>query len=136
LKRKRRRNQGKPRGKGRMFVYFGVAIFIFAIFGYALLSSRSVPGESNVHWHATITIEGVDMKSLKQAEDFKAHPPIHLHRGDSTPTLHMEGGPIPLGVFFKSIKFDTSMYQVYVTGAEKDVDYIFQDGDNIELRRR
>lgn len=135
MKTEKRYDKGKSEGKAKYFAYFTIIVFIGSVLGYALLSSNPVR-QREVHRHATITIEGVNMKSLKHAEEFDIQFPLHLHRADVTPILHMEGLPTPLTEFFNSINFNTSDYKLYVNGELNNFDYIFSDGDKIELRKK
>ncbi len=118
--------------KPRYFAYFTMLIFVGSIFGYALLSSGRTSG-GDVHRHATLYIQGVDVKSLPTAEDLEVGHSLHLHKADVDPILHMEGQPAQLISFFASINFDITKYKIEVNGMERDFLYVFNDGDRITL---
>lgn len=140
----KRRKAVKKEKPNYAFIFFTVLIFVGAAAAYAFLSGGSIgsktksPSQENVHRHATLKIEGVDVKTLLTAERLRIeHPPLHLHDSDvSKQILHMEGPPTPLISFFNSIGFDVSNYEVYANGNKVDFSYIFSDGDEIELRKR
>lgn len=140
----KRRKAVKKEKPNYAFIFFTVLIFVGAAAAYAVLSSSSsipetkssvsLPSQENVHRHATLKIEGIDIKTLPTAEQLRVEHPLHLHGGDAF--LHMEGSPTPLINFFKSVGFDVSNYEVYVNGNKVDFNYIFSDGDEIELIKK
>ncbi len=131
----------KDRSNRKIFALFGIGIFILSIFGYAFLSSSGAPSSNNghyIHWHATLSIEGENMSTLKTYSDFTVPPPLHLHYETTTSAiaiLHMEveGKPVPIKEFFKSIGFNTTDYVLYANDKEVSYNYIFKNGDILDL---
>lgn len=133
----KRRKAAKKEKPNYAFIFFTVLIFVGAVAAYAFLSGGSLSPKAkqeNVHRHAALKIEGIDIKTLPTAEQLRVEHPLHLHGGDAF--LHMEGPPTPLINFFGSVGFDVTNYEVYANGNKVDFNYIFSDGDEIELRKR
>ncbi len=127
--------------KSKMYALFGIAIFVFSIFGYAIISTSYMPRSNNekyIHIHATLSIEGVNMSTLKTYSDFAVPPVLHIHfmtTISAIAILHMETYPPKpeIKVFFKSIGFNTSNYYIYANDKEVSYNYIFKNGDILNL---
>ncbi|GCC11540.1 hypothetical protein IPdc08_01595 [archaeon] len=152
----------KKNKRGKLFAVIGIAIFAVSIFGFAILfsnymlsttnkpllpppnmceagiSSNHMPLSTNesVHIHATLSIQDVNMSTLKTFNDFAVKPVLHLHFMTTTShiaILHMEGYPVPLSDFFTSIGFNISDYAIYINDKPQSYNYIFHNGDVINL---
>ncbi len=127
----------KGNNKIKIAALFGIAIFAFSIFGFAMISTSYMPASNNrVHIHATLSIENVNMLNLKTYSDFMTPPVLHLHFMTTTKHIaivHMEGYPTPINVFFNSIGFNTTGYILYVNDKEVGYNYVFKNGDLFNL---
>ncbi len=132
----------KGTNKIKIAAIFGIAIFAFSIFGYAMISTTYMPTPTTqktwVHIHATLSIENVNMLNLKNYSDFSTTPPLHLHFWTTTSHIaivHMETYiPKPeIKVFFNSIGFNTTGYVLYANDKRVGYNYVFKNEDVLNL---
>jgi hypothetical protein len=98
------------------------------------------------HIHAQFELfqngKSVDLTSyghrMDGADDGLSSSFMHVHSDDGAKKLHMHATGVPLSLFFKSIKMDLDPKKVSATvngkAIESPLEYVFKDGDTIEMR--